>query len=89
MGVNAQMRAGHMFDHLRNNIEDFAGQGAAIGVAQDHPAGPARMRRPHTIKRKFRVVLKAIAVDGMLSLISFMIAVRCLDYKAVVALSRS
>ena len=40
MGVDAQMRAGHMLRHFAHDTLDLVGQRSPIGVAEHHPARP-------------------------------------------------
>ena len=74
MGVDAQMAAGHMAGYLGHNRLDLVRQGAAIGVAQHHPARARRMGRLGTGQGIGRIGLET--VEEMLAIQHRLFAMR-------------
>ncbi len=60
MGVNAEVGSGHPFRHGTDDVGNFGGHGAAIGVAEHDPARAGIMGRPGAGQGVFRVGLEAI-----------------------------
>ncbi len=65
MGVNADVIAGNMFYHLGDDGLDLVRHGAAVGVAQHHPARAAIIGRLGAGQRELRIFL--VAVEKMLA----------------------
>ena len=65
MGVDADVIAGNMFCHLADDGLDLVRHGAAIGVAQHHPARAGIVGRLGAGQREFRIFL--VAVEEMLA----------------------
>ena len=65
MGVNADVIAGNVLYHLGDDGLDLMRHGAAIGVAQHHPARAGIIGRFGAGQREFRIFL--VAVEEMLA----------------------
>ena len=65
MGMDAEMAAGHGFRHGADDLGHFAGQRAAIGVAQHHPARAGLVGFRGAGQRIGRIGL--VAVEEMLA----------------------
>ncbi len=66
MGVNAEVIAGNLLYHFTDDGLDLMRQGAAIGVAQHHPARAGIIGRFGAGQREFGVLL--VAVEEMLAI---------------------
>ena len=60
MRMDADMAAGDVLRHLADDGLDLMRHGAAIGVAQYHPARAGLIRRPGAGEREIGVLLKAV-----------------------------
>ena len=60
MGVNADVIAGNVFHYFGNDGLDLVRHGAAVGVAQYHPARAGIVSRLGAGQREFRIFLVAI-----------------------------
>ena len=60
VGVNAEVGSGNGFRHGADDLGNLGGHGAAIGVAEHHPARTGIMRRLGAGQRVFGVGLVAI-----------------------------
>ena len=71
MGMNADIGAWHVLDHVTDDGLDLMWHGAAVGVAQHHPARTGLVGRPGAGEREIGVLLKAVekvlAVDHHLA----------------------
>ncbi len=65
MGVDADVIARNLLHHLSDDGLDLMRHGAAIGVAQHHPARAGIVSRLRTSQREFRIFL--VAVEEMLA----------------------
>ncbi len=60
MGMNADVIARDILDHFADDGLDLVWHGAAIGVAQHHPARAGLMGRLGAVECEFRVLLVAV-----------------------------
>ena len=65
VGVDAEMRAGHVPRHVCHDLGDLMRKRAAVGVAQHHPARPGLVRRGG--HRQGVVAVALVAVEEVLA----------------------